>query len=447
LKIEWIETEMPLKALKEYGRNPRRMSKDQFGSLVKSIKEDGYHQRLIVNQDGTIIGGHQRKKALKEAGYESVDKIPVLMPNRQLNEEEFKRLNVRDNLPFGEFDFDILTADFDIDELKEWGMPEGWLPNVGDEDDFKLQGNGSLIEEFGAPPFTVFDCKQGYWINRKKTWVDMGIVGQMGRKNNLTFGAKNEGSPLNKIISNAAPTTSVFDPVLTEILYSWFARNDSVVLDPFAGGITRGGIASIMGMRYVGVDISSEQINSNQDLAEKICPKETPPFYILGDSRNIDVLAKDVEADFILSCPPYLWLEKYTDDPNDLSNLDKEEFYNSYEEIIKKTCQKLKDNRFACFVVGEIRDKNGNYVSFIPKTIEAFELAGLRFYNECIIINSIGSAALRCRGQFEASRKLVKVHQNVLIFVKGSAKEATKYIGKPKLVNFDFKEDEENHLD
>ncbi len=130
MKIEWIETEMPLKALKEYGRNPRRMSKAQFESLVKSIKEDGYHQRLIVNQDGTIIGGHQRKKALKEAGYESIDKIPVLMPHRQLNEEEFKRLNIRDNLPFGEFDFDMLTADFDIDELKEWGMPEEWLPDM-----------------------------------------------------------------------------------------------------------------------------------------------------------------------------------------------------------------------------------------------------------------------------------------------------------------------------
>ena len=130
MKITWSEKEIPVKDLKEYDRNPRHMKKDQFDNLVKSIKEDGYHQRLIVNQDGTIIGGHQRKKALMKAGFKATDKIWVLMPDRQLTEEEFKRLNIRDNLPFGEFDFDILASDFEASQLIEWGMPEEWLPNV-----------------------------------------------------------------------------------------------------------------------------------------------------------------------------------------------------------------------------------------------------------------------------------------------------------------------------
>lgn len=130
MPIKWTETEIPLKALKDYDRNPRRMSKAQFQHLVKSLKEDGYHQRLVVNRDFTIIGGHQRKKALQEAGFKPTDKIPVLMPSEMLDKEEFKRINVRDNLPFGEFDFDMLTADFDIDELLEWGMPEEWLPTI-----------------------------------------------------------------------------------------------------------------------------------------------------------------------------------------------------------------------------------------------------------------------------------------------------------------------------
>lgn len=133
MEIKWTEVEISIKDLKEYSRNPRRMKKDQFENLVKSIVEDGYHQRLIVNQDGTIIGGHQRKKALKEAGFKPSDKIPVLMPSRKLDEQEFKRLNVRDNLPYGEFDFDMLTADFDIDELIGWGMPEEWLPSLKED--------------------------------------------------------------------------------------------------------------------------------------------------------------------------------------------------------------------------------------------------------------------------------------------------------------------------
>lgn len=128
MKPTWSEKEIKIDDLKEYERNPRRINKDQFNHLVKSLKEDGYHQRLIVNHDNTIIGGHQRKKALLAAGFKKTDKIPVLMPDRLLEGGDLKRLNIRDNLPYGEFDFDMLSTDFDVSELIEWGMPEEWLP-------------------------------------------------------------------------------------------------------------------------------------------------------------------------------------------------------------------------------------------------------------------------------------------------------------------------------
>lgn len=123
---------MPLKALKDYDRNPRRINKDQFDNLVKSIKEDGYHQRLVVNTDGTIIGGHQRKKALIAAGVNAGSKVKVLLPDRLLHENEFKRINIRDNAPYGEFDMDILASDFDIEELLEWGLPEEMFPSFAE---------------------------------------------------------------------------------------------------------------------------------------------------------------------------------------------------------------------------------------------------------------------------------------------------------------------------
>lgn len=143
MTIEWIETEVPLKSLKEYDRNPRRISKDSFAKLVKSLKEDGYHQRVVINQDGTIIGGHQRKKAFKEAGYKPTDKIKVLKPNRLLQEDEFKRINVRDNAIYGEWDIDMLAADFDLPELAEWGIEVSGLfvsekNNEATEDEDKI---------------------------------------------------------------------------------------------------------------------------------------------------------------------------------------------------------------------------------------------------------------------------------------------------------------------
>lgn len=136
-KISWQSEWIAIKDLKEFEHNPRRMSKEDFARLVCDIEQDGYHNRLIVNQDNTIIGGHSRKKALLKAGYKKNDKIEVLKPNRQLSEDEFKRINVKDNLPFGEFDFDVLGNQFDAGDLVEWGMPAEWL--VGDEEELEKE--------------------------------------------------------------------------------------------------------------------------------------------------------------------------------------------------------------------------------------------------------------------------------------------------------------------
>ena len=71
------------------------------------------------------------------------------------------------------------------------------------------------------------------------------------------------------------------------------------------------------------------------------------------------------------------------------------------------------------FIKGDVRDlKTGYYKDFITITKLAFYKAGMRLYNECVILNSICSARLRCSQPFIISKKLEKVHQNVLIFIK-----------------------------
>jgi hypothetical protein len=90
---------------------------------------------------------------------------------------------------------------------------------------------------------------------------------------------------------------------------------------------------------------------------------------------------------------------------------------------------RLRPDRFACFVVGDIRDKQGFYRGFVKDTVQAFEDAGARLYNEAILVTAIGSLPLRVGRQFEMSRKLGKTHQNVLVFCKGDPKTATAAIG------------------
>lgn len=138
--MQWNEQTKKLSELVPYGKNPRKISKEQLEKLKRSISEDGFHQRLLVTQDGRVIGGHQRIKALKELGYKEVE---CLVPSRELTDEEYDRLNIRDNLQAGECDFDALANHFDPEQLLDWGFPENLLPKQegvvnepeGDEDE------------------------------------------------------------------------------------------------------------------------------------------------------------------------------------------------------------------------------------------------------------------------------------------------------------------------
>lgn len=225
-----------------------------------------------------------------------------------------------------------------------------------------------------------------------------------------------------------ASGTSIFDPVLCELSYRWFCPQGGMILDPFAGGSVRGIVASKLGRRYFGCELRAEQVEANRDQADRICDDPMPVWHV-GDSRDIVAHAAGIEADFLFSCPPYADLEVYSDDPQDLSTLAYEEFREAYFHIVAESAKLLKDDRFACFVVGEVRGKNGNYYGFVPDTIEAFRRAGMAFYNEGILVTSAGSLPIRAGKQFEATRKLGKTHQNVLVFVKGDARRATEAVG------------------
>jgi hypothetical protein len=243
---------------------------------------------------------------------------------------------------------------------------------------------------------------------------------------NLWHGGESESAQ--KVAAVTSAGTSIFDPVLCELAYRWFCPQGGTILDPFSGGSVRGIVASKLGRQYVGVDLRPEQIEANRAQADRIC-SDPMPVWAVGDSREIGRHAAGVEADFLFSCPPYADLEVYSDDPQDLSTLDYPEFREAYFQIIDEACKLLKPDRFACFVIGEVRGKDGNYYGFVPDTIEGFRRAGLGYYNEAILVTAAGSLPIRAGKQFEASRKVGKTHQNVLVFVKGNAKRATEAIG------------------
>lgn len=276
-----------------------------------------------------------------------------------------------------------------------------------------------LRDKFIEPPFSVLDTKQGSWQKRKKEWGRIGIKSEVGRDVKMfsigtrRYANKEEYNDKDSTKLN----TSIFDPALCEVLYHWFCSEGGTILDPFAGGSVRGIVANYLGYKYTGIDIRQEQVDSNREQALDILPVNNQPQWYVGDSN---VLLDDnwqTEFDFVFSCPPYADLEVYSDLEGDISNKPYEQFLELYESIIAKSCNLLKKGCYACFVVGEVRDKNGYYIGFVPDTIKAFEKCGMKFYNEAILLNAIASASMRANGNMK-SKKLVKVHQNVLVFKK-----------------------------
>lgn len=280
----------------------------------------------------------------------------------------------------------------------------------------------NLSDKFIVPPFSVLDRRQGYWQNKKRRWLKLGIESELGREDDLLCfsDASCKGySDTNGIFGNSKlKNISVFDPVLCEIMYKWFCPKNGKILDPFAGGSVRGIVAAKTGFEYCGIELRNEQVESNIEQAKKI---GVSPEYIIGDSdEKLDNITD--RFDFIFSCPPYYNLEIYSDKKGELSNLESyKRFLIKYESIIKKSLDLLKYNRFACFVVGNIRDRNGLYLNLVGDTINLFcKREKTNLYNDIILVNATGSLPMRIGKQFESNRKVGKMHQNVLVFYKGS---------------------------
>lgn len=414
--IKWHLEQRKISELKNWEKNPRTISEKAFKELEKSVDALGNFEPLVINIDGTVITGNQRLRLEMKKGNSEVD---VYVPERELSEEEVKKIGVISNRHSGDWDMDILANEFE-DILKELNFDD-LLNNIPEID---IGVSGSLATEFGCPPFSILDTKQKYWQDRRNVWLSLGIESETGREKDLLhlshlstkYGAR----------GGSGGDTSVFDPVLTEIMYKWFCPVGGKILDPFAGGSVRGIVAGLLGYKYCGNDLSGEQIEENRKQAKNILTMEQQPLWTVGDSLHIQNILPNNERfgkyDYIFSCPPYFDLEVYGDKEGELSAMEYDEFVEAYTKIIKNSVEMLGENRFATFVVSEVRGKDGYYRGFVPLTIKAFEDAGMRYYNEMILVNSAGSLPMRVKKHMK-NRKVGRQHQNILNFYKGDVKE------------------------
>lgn len=405
-----------------YEKNPRKIPQAAIDDVCESYRQCGVIDPIEIDENNVILSGHTRRLAALDVGIKTVDCLLVT----GLTEEQKKKYRILANKTGERSEWDLELLQWELEDLDFEGYDfnfEGFDDDEPKYDDFT---KGSLAEKYVTPPFSVLDARSGDWQKRKNIWLER-IDSGRGRDDELL------GSGLTSLIkkqgSNTRMTaTSVFDPVLCETMLTWFCPEGGKVVDPFAGGSVRGLVCSYTGRHYTGVDLSEKQIQANEEEYSKLA-NDTDffghplyhPCWICGDSaEELPCLEKDF--DFLFTCPPYADLEVYSDDPRDLSTMEYGDFRRVYSDIIVKASALLRGDAFAAIVVGEVRDKQGYYYNFVQDTIQAFQQAGLKYYNECILVTPVGTAALRANNTFGKTRKAVKCHQNVLVFLKGDAR-------------------------
>jgi len=222
-----------------------------------------------------------------------------------------------------------------------------WLPEVlsaalpsgaGFHEYAPPQAWSSLAARFLVPPFSILDARQGYWQERKRAWLALGLQSELGRDGNANknqgydqidgewlpgvrgrqaesapvFGTPNmngqrdhnvwasdkglrgkagttgKNSAMNRLTgrlgrqwNETRSVVSIFDPVLCELAYRWFCPPGGLVVDPCAGGSVRGVLAGLLGRRYRGVELRPPQVEANREqwaAIDKLVPKDADDY-------------------------------------------------------------------------------------------------------------------------------------------------------------------------
>lgn len=134
-----------LSEIKNNPNNPRILKDDKFAKLVKSIKEFPKMleiRPIVVNSDMIVLGGNMRLKACKEAG---LKEVPIVLAD-DLTQDEQKQFIIKDNLGYGEWDWDMLANEWESELLEDWGL-EVWKAPA--EIDYSILDDNDLTEELG----------------------------------------------------------------------------------------------------------------------------------------------------------------------------------------------------------------------------------------------------------------------------------------------------------
>jgi DNA modification methylase len=211
---------------------------------------------------------------------------------------------------------------------------------------------------------------------------------------------------------------STFSSYRADTIIKKYSKEGDLILDPFCGRFTRCYYTIINNRKYIGFDIQPEVISNNREVLNNHKEKDNrfnEANFVYGDGCELNF---DTMVDFIFTCPPYLDLEYYGDEPNQLANMSYTNFLNKIGQCFINCYNLLKPNKYCCFVIGDVR-KNGELLPLHSDFIVLAKKAGFKLFDTIILVNDTSmNKALIWTFVNKGHNFTGKIHEYLLVFKK-----------------------------
>lgn len=271
----------------------------------------------------------------------------------------------------------------------------------------------------------VWNSTKGEWLKLKAQWNEhIAAAGDKRGIPNPTF-ATREGcwqgeSGFANVVTGRSHNgnASVLDPVACEVVLRFFTPSrESLIYNPFGGGVQFGYVAGASGYRYIASEIRQNQCDANNAL----CGEFPGVRWVRADSSTYD---PGEPVDLVFTCPPYYRVEKYIDydgtipegEINALPSY--EQFRDTLFAGYRKALGRLKDNRFFVVMTGDSRDKSGGYHCHEAETELFFKSEGLLVYNKIVYLEAEFTRLAQAKKTLNY-RKFPKREQKIIVAYRG----------------------------
>jgi len=169
--------------------NPRLIKDDKFTKLEQSIKDFPEMleiRPIVVNSDMVVLGGNMRLKACKEAG---IKEVPIIIADN-LTEEQQREFLIKDNVSGGEWDWDMLSNEWDAEELTDWGLDIPELKAIDQAEEGEVIEFKQSVQLIPPKEYILIMCDPNSeeWEELKQ-WLKLGMVRRGGYKEGSSFDA------------------------------------------------------------------------------------------------------------------------------------------------------------------------------------------------------------------------------------------------------------------